>query len=152
MKRYLINQNGMVLPIVLIIIAVLMMLTTALVKTSNFETKQSRNHEKRLQAYYLAMSGADVVGAWIENANTQEIVNDLKGRDSGWQILEQDVPGEVRIEVEGTEQPYLINVKATGKVDDVTERITLILVGHEVFPDPELPPEIEWQRHWSRQQ
>ncbi len=150
MRKKIFNQNGMVLPIVLIIIVVLMLLTAALVNTSNFEINQSKNHEKRLQAYYLAMSAADAVGKWIEEAETQEVVLTLKGKDSGWQILDEDTPGEIRIEVANTQEPYLINIISTGKVNEVVNSITLTLIGQEVQQDPEDPVVVEWSRHWSK--
>ncbi len=59
------EQKGMAIPMVLVFMAVLMMLGTALMQFSTAEAIQVARGKDKKQAYYVARTGADATAAWI---------------------------------------------------------------------------------------
>ena len=61
------NEKGMVLVLVLVVMVVLSILGLALLSISSASAKTIAYQNKLKQAYYLAKSGADAIGAHLIN-------------------------------------------------------------------------------------
>jgi hypothetical protein len=69
-KKYLQNQNGAIIPLVLIVFMVLMVLGVSAISISNADQRHSIYQDHKTQAYYLAKSGADTMASYlIEKSN-----------------------------------------------------------------------------------
>lgn len=84
MFRLSASNRGMALPLVLVVLVVLMVLSTAILSMSTTDTLISTNDSRMAQAYYYAHSGADAVGTYIvenpdhlSNNEMKELVNRL---------------------------------------------------------------------------
>jgi hypothetical protein len=74
MKNKSNNENGSALAMVLIIMVVLMILGTALLSISLAENKFSIKNEDKLQAYYIARSGAQSVAEYLVKGENAALV------------------------------------------------------------------------------
>ncbi|QGG46578.1 hypothetical protein [Heliorestis convoluta] len=127
------NEKGWSLPLVLIIVLVMMMVSTALWQYAMVDLKHVTIDEKRMQAHYLARSGADLVLAYLDEDpdEQQDRLEELKGKTSTQQVYNnQSVSFTVEIIDDGRA------LKSTGFVDDVTETLYVVI-------DPN-------RRYWSR--
>lgn len=116
------GEKGLALPLVIIVMVVLFILGTALLQYATTEAVQVAQSEKRMQAYYLARSGAEamaehliedpsLVSQYIGETGVGSIPN--SGGDFTV-LVEEDADGNIRI-------------VSTGSVDDSNERLVLTL-------------------------
>lgn len=83
------NEKGYTLVTVLLVVLLLTILGGAYILAMNFEVRESYRHDNRVQAYYLARSGAETASDWlIENQN-----NFLKV-DNGKVVVKESSNGE----------------------------------------------------------
>ncbi|MEW5922009.1 MAG: pilus assembly PilX N-terminal domain-containing protein [Bacillota bacterium] len=152
MKNLLKNEKGLALPLVLIVMLILTLLGTALWHYSTSEAMQVSQYEKRLQAHYLARSGAESLAAWINDhiAAQPEKVAALLAKSSLPVSLGN---GTFAVSLEGTLNH--ITVKATGKVGNVEETVTIILnFTSSALPDPGnvasiFPEDFDFENGWK---
>lgn len=114
------DDKGSSLIMVLIIMGVLTIFGAAFLHYSLTDNLQVINDEKRMQAHYLARSGAEAVADYIIN-NPQEAA-ELLGKKSEKHDLGQ---GFFEVEVKSTTGGILI--ESTGNVDDFTRTVKLTL-------------------------
>jgi type II secretory pathway pseudopilin PulG len=118
------KQKGMALVLVIIIMAVLTILGVALLELSVSEARFTARQDRRMQAYYLAKSGVDIVSSYIlkNPKETKDILdaptsnpnNELGNGTFTVDVTEGDVSGEIK-------------VKGKGTVGDVDNTSTLVM-------------------------
>ena len=131
MKRYT-NNSGVVLPIILLIILILTFLGTAFWRYSVQDTIYAENNEKRMQAYYLARSGADALAQYIidnpDGIDMKQFVDQLVAApQSEPTYISSEVDGYFQVEVSRDEDEGLIIIESVGTVDDISRKAVLTL-------------------------
>ncbi|WP_133257560.1 hypothetical protein [Paenibacillus montanisoli] len=127
------NERGVALPVVLLTVTVLIIVGMSLLSISANGLKREGYQEKKMQAYYLAKSGANAVAGYIKNHYNYTTFNpggkvslvDLNAQ------LNQDVPlgaGSFKVQVSKVNSTTeTLKVVSTGKVNGVQEKATLLL-------------------------
>ncbi|MCR3921440.1 MAG: pilus assembly PilX N-terminal domain-containing protein [Firmicutes bacterium] len=122
------NEKGLAMPIVLIIMFVLTLLGSALWQYSVADTMQVSRDEHRMQALYVARSGADAIA--------EKIIDYPQQIGAFWgQSTDEPVkfgPGEFSLEITGSDFdseniPARVAIKSTGEVAGISEIVTLNL-------------------------
>jgi Tfp pilus assembly protein PilX len=125
--KIVIDERGLAVPLVLVIMVVLMLLGTTLLQYSVSDALQVSRDEKRMQAYYIARSGAEAIAEWIikHPGEAIDLINAPKSDPAslGRGTFEVDVAGD-------TDN---ISIKSTGKVNDVNQSVTLTLKRMDIF-------------------
>ncbi len=126
---YINNQKGFALPLALMVMVFFVMLSGALVQYSLSENKLSSLDMKRMQAHYIAQSGAEAVAAYIIN-NPQSAKNLInKTSDPRVSLGEGTFAATVTGEVDGP-----LTISSTGYVNayaparEISETVSLSLV------------------------
>ncbi|AZO95295.1 carbohydrate-binding protein [Halocella sp. SP3-1] len=114
------NENGFTILLVMVLLVIVMVLGGALLNRSSNDYKFTKLEEKKIQSYFIAKSGADIVGTAIEKSLISS--NELDGKSSGPVQL-----GEGTFEVSITKAGDDVRINSTGYVDNVSEKITLVL-------------------------
>lgn len=141
------SEQGAALITVFMVIVVLMLLGTALAQYSLVDSLHVIRDEKRMQAYYLARSGADAVRAWVEDGNDYQSIIGMSNENDQLSV------GEFHVDVRETAEGIVIT--GIGQVDGIEQRVTHVLALIEdfpEFPDPDLvegvlesgPDGLEW--------
>lgn len=142
------NERGMALPLVLMIMLVLGLLGGALLQYSGADVKSVAREEKRLQAHYLARSGAVAVVAeldqlvgsliWADGEFEKQLVSDPVEMGAGnftVVVMVKRKHDESEIEVEE------VRIRSTGTIHDGTrfikDKVELVLL---TKVPGELPP------------
>lgn len=115
------NEDGYGLVLVIILLTVTIVLIMSLMQTTINEFKFVKYEEKELQAYYIAKSGANIVGTAIEESlvSSEEIID------------KSSFPTELgngNFEVNVTKTGNVIKINSTGTVDDVSTTVLLELI------------------------
>lgn len=116
------NEKGGAMPLVLMVILVISLLSTALWSYSMTDLKHVSIEEKRMQAHYLARSGAELVWKYIDEDPTR--LESIKDKTSERQSFNDEPEKEYFIVKVYEDQGEMV-IESTGEVDDITE--TLIL-------------------------
>ena len=115
------NQKGSILITVLVVLLCVTVLGAALGTLAFNDQKQTLRQQKKLEAYYLARSGADAVAAYLL-ANQDEIPSRIG------QITQSEL-GNGRFEAKVTNGDNgMILIESTGFVGDYSDKVTLSLV------------------------
>ena len=128
MRKLLFNKEGVVLPVVLIVMVVLIILGLALLYISDADGRQAIYQEKKLKAHYLARSGADAVASAIikESSVLTDILD--KASNPNTQLDGGSFTVEV-IDVHGDQTE--IEIVSTGTVDSgigsINEKVSITL-------------------------
>jgi len=109
MKVSVHSKNGSALAVVIIIFAVLAVLGTAVLAVSVSENKFVNRQEDKMQAYYIARSGAHSVAEYLLR-NPSADTDDIIGADS-----------EINSQLKGGEGSFQVSV-----VDDIANRVVRI--------------------------
>lgn len=115
------NQNGSALPLVLVTMLVLSILGSTLLLLNTTETRQVAREEKRVQAYYIARSGAEAIAEYI-------IINPYEADELITEVSSTPTKlgkGEFTIKVSKSNEEIII--ESIGKVDTVENKISLTL-------------------------
>jgi len=148
-KKYLQNQKGAIIPLVLMVFMVLMLLGVTAISISSADNSNSIYQEYKTQAYYLAKSGADTMASYLIEKSHHEgfdamnqLINSISNKTSSVtnfgdgniviQIVRKNVNGREKIEVisKGTYREVLDTVS-------VTLLITIQSEGGELNPSSE---------------
>lgn len=82
------DQKGVAMPTVLMVMLVISLLSAALWQYSITDTTDVARDEKRMQAYYIARSGAEALAQYIiDPSNPQEVKENLDKKTSNPQVL-----------------------------------------------------------------
>jgi len=118
---------------------VLMLLGTALVQYSVADSQHVSRDEKRMQAYYIARSGADAVAEWIINdpspdASTNRAKSLIDATDSNTNQFGSGSlgAGTFEIDVTGSSTGTTL-IKSTGFVGDTKKKVTVSLYKRNVY-------------------
>ncbi|SES71473.1 hypothetical protein SAMN05660297_00358 [Natronincola peptidivorans] len=132
LRKYLYNQKGMVLPLVLILFMVLFLLSVVALNISSADNRHSTYQAKRMQAYYLARSGAEALGNYIVNQSESltpsqlgSLINNISNITSEEIKLDDNDEGYFEILVEQNDDE--LNIISTGNVGDVQDTVILTL-------------------------
>ncbi|MEI6602839.1 MAG: pilus assembly PilX N-terminal domain-containing protein [Clostridia bacterium] len=133
MARKLIhNRNGIVLPLVLVIAAVLGILVLTVITLSYSDNMNSANHQDNTQAYYLARSGADALGTYIVDQSKilspigfDNLISNMQNHPSEKTYLATGDKGYFEISV--VRSGVKIYVTATGTVNNSQKEVTLVI-------------------------
>ena len=110
------NERGYALVLVLVVMLALFMLGTALIGVSTSQVKEAVKQQERVQAYYLAYSGALAVKEWvISGEEVPEGESDPVDLDVG------------SFEVEVNEVGNQLTITSRGTVDGFTETVSVTL-------------------------
>jgi hypothetical protein len=127
MKQLFKEKRGSAIITVLIVMGVLTLLGAAILQYSVNDNLQVHNDEKRMQAHYLARSGAEAVANYIMNHSDE--VDELVGKET-----EPVELGKGTFKVKVTEQnPEGLLIESTGYVDDFERTVKLQLVPYESY-------------------
>jgi hypothetical protein len=122
MKLLFKEKRGSAIITVLIVMGVLTLLGAAILQYSVNDNLQVHNDEKRMQAHYLARSGAEAVANYIMNHSDE--VDELVGKET-----EPVELGKGTFKVKVTEQnPEGLLIESTGYVDDFERTVKLQLL------------------------
>jgi len=124
------EEKGYALPLVLIVMVVLFILGTALIQYATTEAVQVSRSEKKMQAHYLARSGAEAMAEHI--IDNPSDASDYFGEDGDGNITNEDgdIVGEFNVSVEEDSDGKVI-IESTGSVDDVEEKLVLTLASKD---------------------
>jgi hypothetical protein len=122
MKQLFKDKRGSAIITVLIVMGVLTLLGAAVLQYSVNDNLQVHNDERRMQAHYLARSGAEAVANYIMNHSDE--VDELVGKET-----EPVELGKGTFKVKVTEQnPEGLLIESTGYVDDFERTVKLQLL------------------------
>lgn len=124
------NQRGLALVTVLIIVSILTILGTIIWYYSTRDVLVASRTEKRMQAYYLARSGAEAVAQYIvtnpDNIDMTKYVESLiNAPESDPVKLDGDVPGSFRVQL--VREGKNLIIKSTGQVDEISQTAQLTI-------------------------
>lgn len=131
------RDEGQALIIVLIVTLIFVVLGTTLLLIWSSDMHEAKNDEEKLQAYYIARSGADAFGYYFENPPASKSNDDLKSdldkiimSESSNQQSES-VPlgaGNFKLHVyRQPDNPRLINVEANAQVGNEQQQVTRVI-------------------------
>lgn len=131
------NRNGMALVTVLVIVAVLTVLGTVVWHYSTRDVIGASRAEKKMQAYYLARSGADALAQYIttnpDNIDMDKYIDSIIGiGDSQPAKIHNDINGTFSVRIEKSEPGILIT--STGEVDNIKQIASLTINKDGVLP------------------
>lgn len=119
-----INQKGMALVLVIMVMFVLTIFGVTLLTISLAEKKQIAHQDKRMQAYYLAKSGADTVASYIlKNPKKAQELIDAGESNTNSQLSNGTFKVDA-IPISGTND---VKVKATGYVGGIENTTNVII-------------------------
>lgn len=126
------NNRGIALPIVLIIALILTILGTVLWHYSVRDLIFAEKNLKRMQAYYIARSGADAVAQYIvdnpDGIDMKEYVDALVNSPKSYPTsISGDPKGYFEIEVTRDSGKGIIIIQSVGTVDEISQKVSLTL-------------------------
>lgn len=80
------HEQGIVLPMVMLIMLIMVVLGTALLAQSGFESRRVMNGDSNMQAYYVAKSGAEAVSQYLID-NPDSLSTLAENSPSAWTQL-----------------------------------------------------------------
>ena len=130
--KYFLDEKGVALPLVLMILFILTLLGTTIFVFNMTETKQVALTEDQMKAHYVARSGAHAVVAYlIENPEkTGELVNATKNNGEAAKKFgdgEFAVGVEFPVDNNGNPIPNEVHVRSTGIVNGAEQRVLAIV-------------------------
>lgn len=129
--RVLKNDNGIVMPLVLLVMVVMVLLGTALWQYSNSELRQANYNEHKTRAYYIARSGAEALARHIKNdpaelsrilGNEEESISEILNMNSE---LHGKI-GEVEVSLKKLEDDNY-EIVSVGYSNGVQQTVTIVL-------------------------
>lgn len=127
------NEKGIVLPLVLVVFSALLLLVFTAISVTSAENKESAWQSRRMQAFYLARSGAETFATYlIEKAYTtdfaemMQFLDNIANKTSDAAEIEDGtlVIETVRRTEKGEEK---LDIIARGTYQGVTEMVTVTL-------------------------
>ncbi len=131
MKKLLKSQSGLSLPMVLMVLVILALFSTVIISLGTTDTLHASKQSQKLEAYYLARSGADAVAAYLvnnpENLNNSALKAKIdaivaSGESSEFKISSSD-KGTIKVKVEREGDNLLIT--STASLDGTVEKAIL---------------------------
>lgn len=119
MKGFIKSESGSVLAMTLIVMLVLGILGTVLLNISLAENKFANHNEDKMQAYYIARSGAQAVAEYMVQDNNDDAVDII-----GFSTVANDQigGGEFSLDVqEDATDSNTINIVSTGTYNGITQ-------------------------------
>ena len=125
------NQRGMALVTVLIIASILTILGITIWHYSTRDVMGAERAESKMQAYYLAKSGAEALAQYIttnpDNIHMSKFIDSLIAAPESRPVeLGGDIPGNFQVKVRRDDSNSLI-ISSTGTVDNVKATVQLTL-------------------------
>jgi Tfp pilus assembly protein PilX len=114
-KRMLFNQDGSTMIMVLMVMVVLLILGTALIGTSIAENKFAAKNEDRIQAYYIARTGAQSVAEYIIYGDAADIIG--KTSEPNTQIG----GGTFTVSIDEDAENNIYNIISVGQYNETTQ-------------------------------
>ena len=152
------SEQGAALVMALMIMLIFIIISTSLLFRWSYDVNRSKIEEKRLQAFYIARSGADALGTYIEN-NPEMLSNaDLKTLVDN--LVDDGGSGNISNPVSMGDGSYILQVKrrsdnrslieiiSTATVDNVYQSVTLVLQEKEI-PDTNPDGTVYYSYTWS---
>jgi len=140
------NQKGIILPLVLLFVVVSTILGLAALNASSADMRHGLHNENKLQAYYLAKSGAQTLAEYIINLSYH---SDFDEMDQFLDRISNNMSDEafvkdgslriktIRHELDGQD---ILDIISTGYYKGVSETVTLsLMVSVESFAKDYLP-------------
>lgn len=115
------SEAGSTLIMVLLLTMVILILGLTLGNTSISQYRTVINEEKKMQAYYIAKSGANMIASAIQNETVDPA--DLAGRESSTVNLNNG-SFVVNVDYDGT----IVSITSTGTTGDVSQEVAVDLV------------------------
>ncbi len=134
------QEDGLVLPLVLMIMVIVALLFTTLWTYSRSDLQQAVWSENNSRAYYVARSGAESMAQYL--MRNPESIKDILNQEAGVEtVLSEQITveseykgeiGDLQVEVKSTE---LNRIQITGMatVNDVYEQVSVVLAPHDSF-------------------
>ena len=131
-------QKGMALGTVLIVVSILTLLGITIWHYGSRDVMGTERAVKRMQAYYLAKSGAKAVAQYIiknpDNIDMPSYVESLvEAPESIPEKLDEDIPGNFKVKV--SKEGENIIITSSGTVDNIEETVQLRLKQQKNIPD-----------------
>ena len=133
------KNKGSALLVVIMVMAVMTILGVSILNISLSQTKQAANEEKRIQAHYLARSGAEAtLSAWLNPGENKpkpsgtckgylDSSNDFKSVDPSHPDIPPDAVGNFVVTVLPGKQVGVIVIKSVADVGDVKQTVTVTI-------------------------
>lgn len=131
-KKYLKNRNGVALVLVITTFAILSILGFALISRALSETRDVAYQEKKMQAHYIARSGADAVAANLLVNLDSTLLTKLESNPNSPYVTTPNTIGGGTFTTSTRINNGVITIDSIGKVQtttfgDVTSKVTLTL-------------------------
>lgn len=128
------NRKGSTLALTLIIFAVLMIFATFIMSFMVTENKQAMYYQNKTQAYYIAKSGAEVVGAALidhfneldTTSDFNELINHYKSPQNV-DVNIENIINPIKIAVEKIENQDLLTITSTAEFSNVQQTVKKVL-------------------------
>ncbi len=135
--RILRQEDGLALPLVLILMVVLALLGTALWHYSMSDLKQAVQSEQRTRAYYVARAGAESVANYLLKnpdslAQIMQVNTAALSAEQTIEAAELGEAGKLQVKVETTETSRIV-ITGMAAIDAVNETVSVVLDTHEMF-------------------
>jgi cytoskeletal protein CcmA (bactofilin family) len=131
MKKLLKSQRGLSLPMVLMVLVILTLFSTVIISLGTTDTLHASKQSQKLEAYYLARSGAEAVASYFvnnpDNLNNTDFKNKIdaivaSGESTEFKLSPTD-RGTIKVKVEREGDNLLIT--ATASLDGLQETVSL---------------------------
>jgi len=131
------DEKGMAMPLALMVLVVLTLLGFALWQYSMSELNNAVREEKRARAYYIARAGAESVARHVMvNPEVFDLIPEIDDAITSvtieYETGEEIVVGDVEVELKRIASNK-IEVTGIGEVDQIIQRVSLILETQEEF-------------------
>jgi hypothetical protein len=142
MFKYINNQKGSALLLVIMIMVVLVIVGATLATVSLAEVKQGVRHEKLSQAHYVSITGAEAVSNYfMSNQKSDAVKSMISSIESGNTVsfpnvdFPNNVFGDGIFEVTVTGQPGSLSIHSTGTIDNQFNKNNTLVISN-IYPDP----------------
>ncbi len=128
MRKYLSNNNrrGVALVLVIVVMTVLIVLGSVVLRIAVAENNFAVRHENKLQAYYLARSGALSVAEYMVR-DAENDAHELVDETSEWN--EQIGDGKFRVETKNVPSSSDIDIISTGEYRGIQQQAKIRITG-----------------------
>lgn len=130
MAKYFKSNNGLALPLVLMVMFIVILFSIVILGMGSTSTIMAANQNNGTQAYYLARSGVDAVASYIvENldgltpAALDNKINSIiaSGKSAPFKLASSD-KGTIQVAVQ--KDNNILNIIAEGNVNNITKKVT----------------------------
>ena len=143
MRKLFQNNQGSTLPVVLTVFFIVIIFSVTALTIGTASVRQAENQEQRLQAYYLARSGASAVASYIVNnpdklseAQMNTFISKLLTAGTSEPFkLDPDDKGEIEVSITKPSENLML-VSSTAAVDNISQTTSVEIIVEKATGEP----------------